>query len=651
VRDSVQTLQHTLLPATAQDGSGNSDSSPLRRTTADPVWSYLTTGKSVKIVAVHSASHNTEPEPGARGGNSAGLRAGSESRSLALDSYFGGRFTSNVHYLKQELSLSSHAYSGAQQDRNGRNDGEGVAPVNAGESEQGTNLEASPVQTLARLFQYSHHSAKSHLTLTTALRRQLRHARADCADHVARRYHLLQHLRAVKDVFLLGQPDLFASVREFCLTLTCGTRPETGATTAAATPRFSGRESVEALENLCDAVTASVRDVVPEVGLRYISATCDTGGGGAAVFGSPVRSSARAQHPAVSSLDVKGLTALLREVLQPLSFTGAALSTQSSPTRSSSLSGSNEIPLLLFVSTLCVSPTYERPLTQFFTAEYLEQLNRQLRFLLLLTAARWTAEYYWLEVISNDSLSIDPLYLEAAPSPPYKRSAPPTAAPRTESMARDPAPSYARDVLQAKRNCRAGLGVWLHTVTALNNIFMAHIHRSLWPSFEAELAAQSASLLLMQHAFGGLLAEVGDSLMLLREMALEVVIRGYVATWAMRTASDTEKEARALHTEATSPGVGEIGGADSGNKNGRETSNSHRVPRVNVPSSPKAVPYTPTAAVLIAYHQAEDAFAALTQVVSDLRHVVALTIRHRAERGLSERQDRALAELQIALSR
>jgi hypothetical protein len=647
VRDSVQTLQHTLLPATAQDGSGNSDSSPLWRTTADPVWSYLTTGKSVKIVAVHSASRNTEPKPGARGGNSAGLRAGSESRSLALDSYFGGRFTSNVHYLKQELSLSSHAYSGAQQDRN---DGEGVAPVNAGESEQGTNLEASPVQTLARLFQYSHHSAKSHLTLTTALRRQLRHARADCADHVARRYHLLRHLRAVKDVFLLGQPDLFASVREFCLALTCGTRPGTGAASAAATPRFSGRESVEALENLCDAVTASVRDVVPEVGLRYISATCNTGGGGAAVFGSPVRSSARAQHPAVSSLDVKGLTALLREVLQPLSYTGAALSAQSSPTRSSP-SNSNEIPLLSFVSTLCVSPTYERPLTQFFTAQHLEQLNRHLRFLLLLTAARWSAEYYWLEVVSNDSLSIDPLYLEAAPSPPYKRSAPPAATPRAESMARDAAPSYARDVLQAKRNCRAGLGVWLHTVTALNNIFMAHIHRSLWPSFEAELAAQAASLLLMQHAFGGLLAEVGGSLMLLREMALEVVVRGYVATWAMRTASDTEKEARAHHTAATSPSVGEIGGADRGNKGGRETINTHRVPRVNVPSSPKAVPYTPTAAVLIAYRQAEDAFAALTQVVSDLRQVVALTIRHRAERGLSERQDRALAELQIALSR
>jgi hypothetical protein len=648
VRDSVQTLQHTLLPATAQDGSGNSDSSPLWRTTADPVWSYLTTGKSVKIVAVHSASHNTEPVPGA-GENSADLRAGSESGSLALDSYFGGRFTSNVHYLKQELSLGSHAYSGAQQDRN---DGEGVAPVNAGESEQGTNLEAPPVQALARLFQYSHHSAKSHLTLTTALRRQLRQARADCADHVARRYHLLQHLRAVKDVFLLGQPDLFASVREFSLALTCGTRLETGATSAAATPRFSGRESVEALENLCDAVTASVRDVVPEVGLRYISATCDTGGGGAAVFSSPVRSSARAQHPAVSSLDVKGLTALLREVLHPLSFTGAALSTQSSPTRSS-LSGSNEIPLLSFVSTLCVSPTYERPLTQFFTAQHLEQLNRHLRFLLLLTAARWTAEYYWLEVISNDSLSIDPLYLEAAPSPPYKRSAPPTATPRAESMARDPAPpSYARDVLQAKRNCRAGLGVWLHTVTALNNIFMAHIHRSLWPSFEAELAAQSASLLLMQHAFGGLLGEVGDSLMLLREMALEVVIRGYVATWAMRTASDTEKEARAQHAAATSPIAGQSGGAGgAGNIGGRRTTSNDRVPRVNVPSSPKAVLYTPTAAVLIAYRQAEDAFAALTQVVSDLRQVVALTIRHRAERGLSERQDRALAELQIALSR
>jgi hypothetical protein len=644
VRDSVQTLQHTLLPATAQDGSGNSDSSPLRRTTADPVWSYLTTGKSVKIVAVHSASHNTEPVSGATDASDVGLRASSESRSLALDSYFGGRFTSNVHYLKQELSLSSHAYSGAQQDRN---DGEGVAPVNAGE----TNLEASPVQTLARLFQYSHHSAKSHLTLTTALRRQLRQARADCADHVARRYHLSQHLRAVKDVFLLGQPDLFASVREFCLALTCGTRPGTGATSAAATPRFSGRESAEALENLCDAVTASVRDVVPEVGLRYISATCDTGGGGAAVFGSPVRSSARAQHPAVSSLDVKGLTALLREVLQPLSFTGAALSTQSSPTRSSSLSGSNEIPLLSFVSTLCVSPTYERPLAQFFTAQHLEQLNRHLRFLLLLTAARWTAEYYWLEVISNDSLSIDPLYLEAAPSPPYKRSAPPTAVHRADSIARDAAPSYARDVLQAKRNCRAGLGVWLHTVTALNNIFMAHIHRSLWPSFEAELAAQSASLLLMQHALGGLLGEVGDSLMLLREMALEVVVRGYVATWAMRTASHTEKEARAQHSAATSPSAGEIGGADRGNKGGSETINSHRVPRVNVPSFPKAVPYTPTAAVLIAYRQAEDAFAALTQVVSDLRQVVALTIRHRAERGLSERQDRALAELQIALSR
>lgn len=652
VRASVQSLQHTLLPATAPLQSNNGDGGSSQMSTApalygavptlaglDPVTSYLTTGQSVKVVAVRSSptSVSEPPIPSSiasdrkTGVHKVALATGgAQTRSQVLDAYFAGGVTSNRHYLHQHLFPTElDVTEAAAQSTPAQVEGGAVGTGTRGQGRE------RAVATLHQLLQYSHQSAKTRLTLTTALGAQLQLARADCAVYVMRQFQLLCHLRAIRDVYLLGQPDLFAAVREYCLTLTTS-----GSSSSSVTDHSAHHSRQEEVDTLCDAIGTAVRDAMPETGLRHVG-----------VHAASHHSASRRSTGSVAdttSLDVTALTAGLREAVQSLSFTGASLTASGAQPSTEA----SEITLLRFVSTVCVSPTYQWPLTQFFTAPQLEQLNRHMRFLLLLTTSRWTAEYYWMEVISNDALSIDAYSnLRTAAPPPYKR----TVKPDGTTVVTPPKPiqtdMYGQDVLQAKRNCRAGLGVWLHTITALNNIFMAHIHRTRWPDFETDLSAQAQSLLLMQHAFGELLRDVGDSLMLLREMALEVAVRGFAATWAMRHAADTEREDRRLHDETCREGGRTTAGMDHG---GRAVAGQTRGRNLRSGdsggSSNGTVAYTPSAKVLVAYRQTEDAFAALTQLVSDLRHVVALTIRQRAEKGLSERQDKALAELQFALS-
>jgi hypothetical protein len=157
----------------------------------------------------------------------------------------------------------------------------------------------------------------------------------------------------------------------------------------------------------------------------------------------------------------------------------------------------------------------------------------------------------------------------------------------------------------------------------------------------------------MQSAFSELLRDISVSLLLLRELVVEVILRGFVAARAMRVAGDLESaETAATQSSSTTKTTDRMTtsrGAAAGSKVGRSSigSNGPAVEENDVSSS---APYQPSAGVLVAFRQAEDAFAALKQTIADLKHVVALSIKQCAEKGLNERQDKALSELQLALA-
>ena len=151
-----------------------------------------------------------------------------------------------------------------------------------------------------------------------------------------------------------------------------------------------------------------------------------------------------------------------------------------------------------------------------------------------------------------------------------------------------PGGDYLADVLQAKRNCRAGLAVWLHCVTSLNNVFMAHIHRTLWPAFEASLQRHRHSLLAMQRDFRDVLREADSSLLLLRDHVLSIIVKGFSAVVSMRQAvtleyaeisvvEDQNKLLDALHPPSTKPA----------NKEKEKKKKVSRNPRVEMRSEPR----------------------------------------------------------------
>ena len=281
-----------------------------------------------------------------------------------------------------------------------------------------------------------------------------------------------------------------------------------------------------------------------------------------------------------------------------------------------------------------------------------------MKFLLLLTASRWAAEYWWMDAISNHSLNTTAFTNNSSSASGSDNVDNNFTIDRTASAIND----YLPDVLQAKRNCRAGLAVFLHTITALNNIFMAHIHRTLWPAFETALDTQKHSLLAMQHELHTVLHLIDSSLTLLRDQVLTIIVKGFSAASAMRAAVTLE------YTE--------IAPIDAQNKilqeqhaqklhithkaslKGKKNAPKLRNPRVEMKSTtqdteteecPK-IRYVTSAAVLVAYRVAEDAYADLKYAVNELKDTVVKEVRRNTRTGAVGRECKAMEELLMYLS-
>lgn len=282
-----------------------------------------------------------------------------------------------------------------------------------------------------------------------------------------------------------------------------------------------------------------------------------------------------------------------------------------------------------------------------------------MKFLLLLTASRWAAEYWWMDAISNHSLNTTAYTnnTSSASRSDYADNNFPMMN-RTASANND----YLPDVLQAKRNCRAGLAVFLHTITALNNIFMAHIHRTLWPAFETALDMHKHSLLAMQHELHVVLHLIDSSLTLLRDQVLTIIVKGFSAASAMRAAVTLEyteiapidahnkilqeQHAQKLHI------------TQKASLKGKKNAPKLRNPRVEMKNTtqdteteecPK-VKYVTSAAVLVAYRAAEDAYADLKYAVNELKDTVVKEVRRNTRTGAVGRECKAMEELLMYLS-
>lgn len=614
VQASIRLFRCTLLPDASNCGAIPSTKGIDGVSHTDPLSLYLRSGQSMKIVGVRTPEYSPEAcgsqaavtvtTPTTSKPLSLASKPSPVSVSVTLDSYRSGKdYMSNAYYLSHLLPVAPPSAAAA------------TVPAPATSTAAPTVTAVFNSERLA----YSPMRAKLQLTLLSSVRERLWQARADSAAYVHTQFALLTHLRYVRDAYLLGQPDYFASIRSYCLGLST-----TNSSSSGRTQHMSGYSALETVDFMCEAVTNAVNEDAPRDGVRYVSVQSggvglqiSTHRGGGATTGSVSKASA---HQSSGSA-LKALTRSLRAAVSALYPATATIETASAYAQ---ITADRELSLLQMLSTLTLTTAHHWPLTQFFHTSLLAVLNHQLRFLLLLAASRWAAEYYWMDVISNDSLGT------AAHQ--YGTKARALAASKTAF------PEYLQDILQAKRNCRAGLAIWLHTVTAVINIFMGHIHRTLWPSFEEELERCQESMLRMQSVFAAAVRDIEESLLLLRERVLEVVVAGFAATCAMRDAVEVESGDKSAFTAV----------ATTTTNTSRSAATSVAKQR-GIPTAAAAL-YQPSARVLIAYRQAEDAFSILKRAVSDLKSAVSRTVKDRAALGLNERQDLALSELQIALA-
>jgi len=266
----------------------------------------------------------------------------------------------------------------------------------------------------------------------------------------------------------------------------------------------------------------------------------------------------------------------------------------------------------------------------------------------LLTASRWAAEYWWMDAISNHYLNTKS-YTNTSSSSNVSGD-------NGDNFTTE----YLGDVLQAKRNCRAGLAVFLHTITAVNNLFMAHIHRTLWPAFESALEVHQHSLLSMQHELHTVLQLIDTSLTLLRDQVLTIIVKGFSAASAMRAAVTLEyteiapidaqnKILQAQHAQ-------KLHSTQKASLQGKKNEPKLRNPRVemkNITQESEECPkvrYVTSAAVLVAYRAAEDAYADLKYAVNELKDTVVKEVRRNTRTGAVGRECKAMEELLMNLS-
>lgn len=652
--------------------------------------SYLRTGRSVKIVGVRTSK--SEPayrmhrpdktDEALRAEQVATQEAKRESTieerqrltqsSLTLQSYQAGGLSSNANYLSS-LSDGHKTSSVTTATTIAAVQNEGSPAPKKGKKGRAVGAAESPV-SLSSLLCYTPSAVAIELALLSGLREQLQQARVDCASYVRTSHYLSHNLRFVRDVFFLGQPDLYAPIRELCLSLTdWSTYSEASLTSKRG---YGNRASDVAFMGEC--IASAMLEKVPKGGVRHVSVQ--------------LRADSVSSQPCGSS---RNKVELLREALAPLrSIPLSALSSSGNLThaqaqgRGADRGVVDEVTLLTAVSSLHVDLLHQWPLTYFLDAAQLRGLNASLRFLMLITATRWAAEYWWMDVISNDSLNT----AASACNPKSGARYAGYSSSRRLLSAQD---LYLGDVLQAKRNARAGLGIWLHCVTSLNNIFMAHIHRTLWPEFEESLLSHEDSLLQMKADLRYVVEGASASLLLLREDILEVVVLGFAAAQALREAiiveqaelsvvvdhntklhaaqwkkaaplrkANREAEAKAAKRK-DAPKPWRI--AKSNNAQLARTSSAHSMKSdadsvfsgldademlgaEKEEEGEEAMSLRTSAAVLIAYRAAEDAFAALKGAVEGLKAVVFGAVRSRLAVGKVDREGKALEELHMALS-
>jgi hypothetical protein len=316
----------------------------------------------------------------------------------------------------------------------------------------------------------------------------------------------------------------------------------------------------------------------------------------------------------------------------------------------------DELGLVDVVATLTVNLVFQWPISIFVAQSQLNALGENMRFLLLLTTNRWTAEYCWLHYISNDAHRVQGALKQCARkggsggagaywfageenAKAFKTSASNrpkstahadksvayvnTAATKNSTLkASEPVSESDIELLRIKKSCRFALCVWLHCITAVSNVFMAQIHRTLWPAFEEQLQREDASWLDMQYVFSVLLTDICSSLSLLRTEIVHVAVAGFAASSALR---------RALGEETV----------------------------LNRPQANAAEPVcveearTRTKAVLLAYNAAELACLDVQSAVATLKSVLTKAVvsaKHSTTRFESEHAKQIMQELLVHLA-
>ena len=418
-----------------------------------------------------------------------------------------------------------------------------------------------------------------------------------------------------------------------------------------------------------EAITGGMMDKAPTCGVRLLSVqvknsnistlnsdrlntSYDNVSGAGSVRTTPAKKNS-------SSANVIPLQATLSAYLSSMT-TSSTIFSNSATSIATTTSADNDVTeLFATITHMHIHLLHQWPLTHFVDASLYPALNNNMKFLLLLTASRWAAEYWWMDAISNHSLNTTAYTnntSSASGSDDADNNFPMMN--RTASANND----YLPDVRQAKRNCRAGLAVFLHTITALNNIFMAHIHRTLWPAFETALDTHKHSLLAMQHELHTVLHLIDSSLTLLRDQVLTIIVKGFSAVSAMRAAVTLEyTEIAPIDTQnkiLQEQHAQKLHNTQKASLKSKKNAPKLRNPRVEMKNTtqdteteecPK-MKYVTSAAVLVAYRAAEDAYADLKYAVNELKDTVVKEVRRNTRTGAVGRECKAMEELLMYLS-
>lgn len=509
-------------------------------------------------------------------------------------------------------------------------------------------------------------SFKQRIVLLHSLEAQLLQSRIDAACYVRSAFQLLAHLRYLHNIYLLGQPDYFATIRELCSQL-CDSRSSSAAqqystilfntnfstaigihrknknsfqqqteassasttTTSVLTTRtindtnylFIGERISSAMMEQIPNITIGCRDsnkyahcsnnsnsINNNSCIRHLSVTVSSSSSSQYLLKSASEDVATSIHSLLNSYRSNAsLDAVSYQCHQPKRSSGSA-------------EAIDERHLIALVSDITVEILLRQPISQFVdTADDLSLLNNHLRFLLLITTSRWYAEYWWKRSNSKSFIISRSQKQQQQQQQHILSSLTPSS---TDNELKLTSSNIIADITLCKRRCQAGLAIWLHATTTLSKIFLAHLNSTLWLQFELEFERHKSSLMMMKRAYKDLLFDISTSINLLPlEDILAILEHGFTAAYALRYAVDIEMHHHHQQQLIQKAKENEV---SSSHRNTTTTTLQYNMRQSS--SSSSSVESIKLDSVLLAYKGAENSFTNLKTAIEILKNDIITAI-------------------------